>query len=664
MAPRNITLASVAIVSVMAVTMGCSDPSRTADGIPSDDQYQYVINSDNYVDLVAEVFDIYVGDVYNKPLLQSRNVLSAATPATSSFDEDARVRQRTYDCANGGSGSSLHTEYYQQGRTPYPNPQYRSLSFTDCQQGSRTYQGNVEFTEFGNILMESADLRIYGLDDGSEITFSGEAARQYPQHDYDNLESETWRTDHATIAFTTGGQETQISDMTSYFERGYVLSPGGLTYHIELYGDFTLRTSLTSGHAVDVSTTDSFSTGSDVSGYPATPVDWWFYHGQLMVTAEDGSSLKLEPAVDEEYGNKPTTRDAIVTLQNGDNTLTFTVPWSQWSDNLQFDSIPSDPFGLEMTRLIESDMAALAIVNTSTVSVINRYNYADLIDKVFAIYTGSLYRASLAGWPNGVETGEPNLVSVNDNSYLGKILVSANYQCSNDFGAEHVFNPTSYYGDRGYAEWEFNRYNCGTSGFSFHGYAQQRQWSGAGSTLASRELLITDPQGATIRLSGWMQNRWFGKHTFNQVWRTQDSEIEITLTDQPGSAVDMSVTGMSTYYGWGSASYAPVPPVAMLDGHFTVQASWAGHETLQVQALDSIRLTKAINDNSDGEGPYAFAENYHPITGRLSVTAGDGSSLVLDVNTGDDSTVNIAITDHMGSTEFTDEWSTWANGFE
>ncbi len=59
-----------------------------------------------------------------------------------------------------------------------------------------------------------------------------------------------------------------------------------------------------------------------------------------------------------------------------------------------------------------------------------------------------------------------------------------------------------------------------------------------------------------------------------------------------------------------------------------------------------------------------YAENYHPVTGRLLVTAGDGSSLELDVDTGDDGTVNIVISDHMGSSGFMEEWSTWANGFE
>ena len=666
MVSRNMPLVSVAIASVVAVTAGCSHSSKTDDEIPSDDQYQYVINRDNYADLVAEVFDVYVGEVYNRQLLQSRDALSAAAPATSSIDEDARVRQQTYDCVNGGSGSSLHTEYYQQGRTPYPNPQYRALSFTDCQQGTRTYQGNVEFTELGNILMKSAGFRIYGVDDGTEINFSGEATRQYPQHDHDNLGYETWRTDHAQLEFATGGQETQISDMTSYFARGYVLSSDGLRFNVGLYGNFTLRSSLTSGHSVDVSTSDSLSAGSDVSGYPATPVDWWFYHGQLMITGDDGSSLKLEPDVDEEsgYSIKPTARDAIVTLQNGDDTLTFTVPWSQWSDNLQFDVMPSDSFGLEAADLTDSDTTALAFVNTPAASVINRDNYAGLIDKIFGIYTGSLYRASLAGLPGFVETGEPDFFSVNDDNYLGKTLLSESYRCANDYGAEHVFNPTRDYGDRGYGEWEFNRYNCVPSGFSFQGYAQVREWAAAGSTLASNELVITDPQGATLRFSGWIQHRWFGKYTYDQVWRTQDSEIAITPTDSLEPALDMSVTGMNTFYGWGNPSTSPYPPPAMLDGHFTVQGSWTGHQALQVQVLDSIRFTKAIKDDSDGAEPYAEAENYHPITGRLSVTAGDGSSLVLDVDTGDEATVNISITDHMGSTEFTDEWSTWANGFE
>ncbi len=33
------------------------------------------------------------------------------------------------------------------------------------------------------------------------------------------------------------------------------------------------------------------------------------------------------------------------------------------------------------------------------------------------------------------------------------------------------------------------------------------------------------------------------------------------------------------------------------------------------------------------------------------------------VETGDDATVTVTITDHMGSIEFIDEWSKWADGY-
>ena len=100
-------LFKVATVSVLVFMAACSRSNGSGDETPADDQNQYVINSDNYVGLIAEVLDIYVGDVYNKPLLHGHDVLGAIAPATSTFDEDELVRRQTYDCVNGGSASSM-----------------------------------------------------------------------------------------------------------------------------------------------------------------------------------------------------------------------------------------------------------------------------------------------------------------------------------------------------------------------------------------------------------------------------------------------------------------------------------------------------------------------------------------------------------------------------
>ena len=83
---------------------------------------------------------------------------------------------------------------------------------------------------------------------------------------------------------------------------------------------------------------------------------------------------------------------------------------------------------------------------------------------------------------------------------------------------------------------------------------------------------------------------------------------------------------------------------------------------MRVQTLEAMRLTKTIYQDAGGE--QYFADYFHPVAGRLSLEASDGSSLLMSVETGDDATVNIKITDHIGNTEFIDEWSQWSEGFE
>ena len=180
--------------------------------------------------------------------------------------------------------------------------------------------------------------------------------------------------------------------------------------------------------------------------------------------------------------------------------------------------------------------------------------------------------------------------------------------------------------------------------------------------MASNGLKITDPQGATFQFAGWVQDRSFGTGAYYGIWRTKGSEIKVSSATQTEPVDTYSVTEMSTYFGRGYYTYERVPPVAYVDGIYTVQASWTGQQAVRVQTLDAIRLAKAIYYNAGGEQYYA--DYFHPVTGRLSLEASDGSSLLMAVETGDDATVNITITDHIGNTEFIDEWSQWSEGFE
>ena len=94
--------------------------------------------------------------------------------------------------------------------------------------------------------------------------------------------------------------------------------------------------------------------------------------------------------------------------------------------------------------------------------------------------------------------------------------------------------------------------------------------------MASNGLKITDLQRVTFQFGGWVQDRSFGKGAYYGIWRTQDSETKVSSVNQTGPVEDYSVTEMSSYFGRGNNTYEPVPPVAYVDGRFTVQASWTG----------------------------------------------------------------------------------------
>lgn len=117
----------------------------------------------------------------------------------------------------------------------------------------------------------------------------------------------------------------------------------------------------------------------------------------------------------------------------------------------------------------------------------------------------------------------------------------------------------------------------------------------------------------------------------------------------------LSVNGSSTYARHGLVS-------GTMGGQFVMRPPVVEGRPLTVQTEQEFTydLSDRLADLSVED--LAFGANFN--SGRLSVTADDGTWLTLDANTGDESSVQIIVGDATASETFVDSWSEWRSALD
>lgn len=178
---------------------------------------------------------------------------------------------------------------------------------------------------------------------------------------------------------------------------------------------------------------------------------------------------------------------------------------------------------------------------------------------------------------------------------------------------------------------------------------QLRRSSNSAFETASSTGLRIERGGKITHFSGlldWQaRNARFGD---SRSWRLSDFSLQ--MMDADGTLLLDVIDGNSTLNTF-------EPRFRNLEGNLTVRSSDTDNHTLSVSV--TARLEQEVPAGPDIESRFETAQFD---SGVLSVTAGDGSSLLLDAGNGTPETADITISSTDGSsTEFEQPWSIWAH---
>lgn len=281
-----------------------------------------LISRESHADLLAHAFELFVGDVYNKPFLAFQTLDLSSALISETRDPDDRLRFHfLYDCEIGTAELDLRHTASNEG-------DFYRWFFDGCLQDGLRHGGDLS-QHVGSFVNEfSAESFSWQADSGRTIAFSGYGAFSPTKTRADNRHS--WMTRGIELDSHTADGSLILGAMSTQF--GY--ETGGPRQHAWMSGSFTVSSRFTNGTLMHVSTPVAFGSPATRSA-SAPPRGWNFTQGQLELIAEDGSRLLL----DADTGDVDTVS---ITLVNDLGVDTFESPWAPWQARLRFDRYPNE----------------------------------------------------------------------------------------------------------------------------------------------------------------------------------------------------------------------------------------------------------------------------------------------------------------------------------
>ena len=165
---------------------------------------------------------------------------------------------------------------------------------------------------------------------------------------------------------------------------------------------------------------------------------------------------------------------------------------------------------------------------------------------------------------------------------------------------------------------------------------------GNSDSVSSDGLTITSLSGLAIQFSGSLQ---FTANT--NFYRTFSVDVELT---SPSST--FSLENAETQFNFAHLGRGGGGPNfrAVFKGAFDFRAPGTGSRLISADTLSDFGYSEPFETH---------AEDWNYRTGMLQLIATDGSELILDADTGDDSTVSVQLNNNQGSEEFLQPWSLW-----
>lgn len=298
------------------------------------------INEDNYLALLVQAFEVYFGTAYDQRMptdhmkrLETGDVMSTK----ETVDGIKTTYYSTYACPNGGTTE----KYYVGGLSPSI---YYGYTVDNCQYNNELVEGKFTLSGYRDTTNNLIDLENFTVKFGSNDSITVDGA--YRRHSFFTTYgknpsdyTEHWKTVDLNYEIHYLGSTLSVENATTKSFYGFdrsvqdIDSPRYYHYKAYLEGSFQMNTPISKGNSIDVSTptvfTQSFVTSVIVPDASLRPYDNppkpRFANGQMLLTADDGSSLMIN-ATDEATG-LPTV---VLTTSEGSQNVPFS--WESLDD--------------------------------------------------------------------------------------------------------------------------------------------------------------------------------------------------------------------------------------------------------------------------------------------------------------------------------------------
>jgi hypothetical protein len=280
---------------------------------------------------------------------------------------------------------------------------------------------------------------------------------------------------------------------------------------------------------------------------------------------------------------------------------------------------------------------------------LNRDNHVEVLAHVFDVISGRALTPSIIDIPTNPElyaTFVSEFVPESDFPE-GNLRTGTIYSCGNGGTVTQVFLE-----DTGNIFRELSFDNCLADGLVLHGdmafdspARSSRHYSALSITLA------TDMQ-TTVDISGSVDTDT-RRSLFDEYTTRSTFQFDYTRVTTDG-VLQVSNSQTDLWYGKELTSNSFN---ASLEATFDLASAELSGRSLVVETPQPFSFA---SDNMLSDDAFnIIASTWNFSTGQLSIITGDESSLLLDANTGDDSTVSITIRNNSGEEVFQQPWSLW-----
>lgn len=274
-----------------------------------------VIRTDNYTDILAEVFRVYNGDLFGSDLLNlPRYVFPDFEPGfLNPSTPDGLTDTMTVSCANGGS---VDLQAYKWGARQITDGW--NSEFDSCEENGLVYEGNFYTRDFGNFWYGSLDGLSVSNNNSTQV-FKGALDYKHTSNRDGSPSAGYSLKGNYRVSDSRGDYELQEASL--YFGAVYVRTT-------LVTGRFFLKSPSTDNEFLNIEIAQPIRHEiiQQAGAYEGT----FFEVGTLLISAGDGNRLTLEA----NNGNIDTFD--IVVDQPNQAQVRATLNWADWAEELSF----------------------------------------------------------------------------------------------------------------------------------------------------------------------------------------------------------------------------------------------------------------------------------------------------------------------------------------